>query len=208
MRPILTAALLLVGCASTPPLPPPYQPVPLSQRVAASVESLIGFGSAMPITSDCYLTAWHVVSITNEWGVVEAIRPELIWVNGKNVKEVIHLGEHDAAILVMEEPHLETPWRVDVRAPRPAEDVAASGWGNRQHWWSRGLATRDKHRVSVCVWPGDSGGAILDAEGDILGIIVAKWQPAHHSIIEPVVDLIYHIPLSILSEMSFDTLRT
>lgn len=200
MKLILTAALLLVGCASNP-----NPPIQLSERAASLVETDFGYGSAWPITSDCYLTAWHVVSITNDRSLTEeGYEPSTVFVAGTPVLQIIRIEGLDAALLVMASEHGQEPWRLDTRSLRPAEDIFISGWGHGMLWWSRGLGTNQAHRVSVCIAPGDSGGPVLDVEGDVVGIIIGKYTPQHHTVILPIADIVSRIPDHVMRGVHLD----
>jgi hypothetical protein len=196
------AVALVAACASAPPA---YQPVPLRDRVACKVEVDLGFataqGSCAPITANAYLTAAHVVDAARfaEMGL-EMVG---VCVDGLKVAEIILLEGLDAAVLVMEAPHGKAPWRLDVRSIAPAEDVAVSGWGLGEHWWSRGLGTLDPRRLSIPIINGDSGGPVLDADGDIVGIMVARNPEAgHHTYIVPITDILAKFPEKMLQDLA------
>ena len=90
------------------------------------------------------------------------------------------LGQLDAAILVYPDGHGLEPWQLDVRTIEAAEPVYASGWGVGLHWWSQGLGTMDPFRLSLTIAPGDSGCPVLDADMEVVGIVVARGVYANH----------------------------
>lgn len=170
--------------------------VELNYLDAAGIEQPYASGSAAPITADTYLTAAHVVEAPF-WMESPVVR-----VNGSAVDYVTLLGDLDAALLVMLQPHGEQVWRADNRVLEPAEEVSISGWGYGAHWWSRGFATVDSDRLSITVAPGDSGCPVMDADMDIVGIIVAKdRRVGHHTYIVPITAIIAEIPMKVIAEM-------
>lgn len=195
--------LTALSCAALHPAP-----TQLSERVgalvelnyldAAGIEQKYTSGSAAPITPDTYLTAAHVVEAPG-W-----MRDPVIRVNGSAVDYFTVLGDLDAAFLVMLQPHEEEVWTVDARALEPAEVVYVSGWGLGEHLWSRGYASLDQDRISMTVSPGDSGGPVMDADMDILGIVVTKYRGvAHHTGIVPIQAIIAELPTKVVTQMRF-----
>lgn len=175
MKTLLTCLLLTLAasCCSVGPLD-------LSTRQSVLVDSPTSTGSGFPFTEDSYLTAWHVVMY---W------TPESITVDGVAVESFTHIAGQDAVILHMAEPHGYTPWPLDVRELLPGERVYLSGWGVGVHWWSEGFATNDRDRLSLNVAPGDSGGPVMDADGDVVGIVVRRGNANHHCWFIPLTDL-------------------
>ena len=181
MKTIL-ATLMLLACST---LPPTMQDV-LQARVTFKVERIDGgSGCGFPISGTEILTAWHVV---------EGLPAHCVSVMGLYPTKIEQVGELDAAILTFPEANFQA-WPLDNRAVSPAETVYASGHGAGFHWWSRGLGTLDPTRVSLDIAPGDSGGALLDSEGDVLGILVARGYYAnHHCYIVPITEVIANLP--------------
>lgn len=167
----------------------------LVSRHAAFVETSMGSGSGFPISDRAYLTAWHVV---------EGCRAEDVLVDGLQVLEIIRVGELDAAVL-MTVAHGQEPWPMADRAPRPGERVYKSGFGQGAHWWTEGLGTEDPQRVAIDIFPGDSGGPLFDADGEVVGIVVAMGASRlgmilHHCWIVPMDEILAAMPPGVLGE--------
>jgi S1-C subfamily serine protease len=177
-RLIATIALALSSCASSPHVTLQDQ---LAAHVSAKVDTWTGSGSGFPISETELVTAWHVVF---------DVAPAGITVNGLHPASVERLGQLDAAVLVFPDGHGLEPWELDVRVIEPAEPVYASGWGVGLHWWSEGLGTLDAHRLSLTIAPGDSGCPVLDADMEVIGMVVARgvYGP-HHCFIVPITDI-------------------
>lgn len=192
LKAILLLAGLLSACAS-PDLPEIRRPIRLTDRHSMLVSSFLATGSASPITPNVYLTAAHVV---------ENVQPQQVRVDGQTVQAIILLDGLDAALLVMATDHGHGAWPVDVRQLRPAEPVSVAGYGAGLFWWSQGLATDDPSRISVPVAPGDSGCPVLDADGDIVGIVVARGVLAnHHTWIVPITAIVAALPAFVLADL-------
>ena len=193
-RNLLGVALILgsVACVSTSRCP---QELLLNSRHAARVDNPLGLGTAFPISDTAWLTAMHVV---------EGWEPNLISVDGFVVKEVIPLGELDAAVLITE-PHGQTPWPLADRDARPGERVFKSGYGAGEHWWTEGIATEDSDRVAIDIFHGDSGGPLFSADGEVLGIVVTVGaygrggRILHHCGVVPMSEILPLIPDGILN---------
>ncbi len=171
----LLLLLLLTGCVSS---------FDLADRMSVKVETPISTGTAWPLTDTSFVTAWHVVA---RW------QPDKVTAAGLQVKSYLKIPGQDAVILWMEEPHGYTPFPIDVRELLPGERVYLSGWGVGLHWWSEGFATNDQNRLSLTIAPGDSGGPVMDADGEVIGIVVAVGVYAqHHAWIIPLTDLGLH----------------
>jgi hypothetical protein len=165
----------------------------LRDQVSAKVEVRTIFGtasgSAVPITDQIYLTCAHVV---------QGMDALSVFVDDAQCAGIIYLKDIDAALLVMMEPHGKKPWRLDNRAVEPCEDVAVSGWGLGRHTWSKGLGTQEARRLSITIIFGDSGCPVLDADGDVVGIICAIDRRAvHHAFFVPMTEILPLLPESV-----------
>jgi S1-C subfamily serine protease len=168
----------LSSCASAPQLTIQAH---LQAHVALFVDTWTGSGSGFPMSSTEVITAWHVVA---------GVPPSGITINGLHPITSERLGELDAALLTFAEPHGLEPWILDVRPVEPAEPVWCSGWGVGLHWWSEGLGTLDPFRLSLLIAPGDSGCPVLDADMEVIGIVVARGVYSnHHTWIVPITEI-------------------
>ena len=175
MKSLLLVLLVLAACASCP-----EKGFDLADRMSMKVETPISLGSAWPLTEDSFITAAHVVG---GWP------PGMVTVNGLPVESFELILGQDAVILHMATPHGYTPWPIDVRELLPGERVYKSGWGQSRHWWSEGFATNDQDRLSLDICPGDSGGPVLDSDGEVIGMIVGIGKADHHAWIIPLTEL-------------------
>ena len=189
-RTLIFCALILGSCVATPSHP---EEALLNSRHAAFVETPVGTGSGFPITATAYLTAWHVV---------EGWDAEFVMVDGNQVLEVIRVGDLDACVLVTA-PHGREPWPLADRAPRPGERVYKSGYGQGLHWWTEGIATEDRERVAIDIFPGDSGGPLFSEDGEVVAIVVAVGTSRmgailHHCWVVPMDDILAQMPPGVL----------
>ena len=185
-RIVTVGALILGSCVATQTHPIEEL---LTSRHAALVETPFSTGSAFPITDTSWLTAWHVV---DGWAA------ENVSVDGFVVLEITRLGELDAALLLTV-PHGREPWPLADRAPRPGERIYKSGYGQGLHWWTEGLGTEDPHRAALDIFPGDSGCPIFDANGRVVGIVVAvgasrRGTIEHHCWLVPMSEIMPEFP--------------
>lgn len=170
---IVAATLACVSC--------PKQGFDLADRMSMRVDNPLSTGTAWPLTEDSFLTVWHAV---DGWP------PVSITVNGLQVESFTRIPDQDAVILHMAEPHGYTPWPWEARELLPGERVYLSGWGVGVHWWSEGFATNDRDRLSLNSAPGDSGGPVMGADGDVVGIVWGRGTAGnHHCYFIPLTDL-------------------
>ena len=175
---ICALAFLIVSCHSARPISLQAQ---LASHVALFVSTWTGTGSGFPLSTTEVITAWHVVDGMPLRGVTVA---------GQHPITIDRLGSLDAAVLTFADPVTQTPWTLDVRPVEPAERLWCSGWGSGHHWWSEGLGTIDPDRLSLTIAPGDSGCPVLDADMEVIGIVVARGVLAdHHCIIVPITEI-------------------
>jgi hypothetical protein len=180
------ALAVLTACASPAPAP---EPVALHQRVSHLVEVFangreFATGTGQPIGPDLFLTADHVVAPPR----YDPFAAMSFQIEGLPVVEVIHLEGLDAALLRTERPHGLEVWPLDARPIVPGEELMLTGWGYGTHRFSRHYGCLEQTCSSGPCAPGDSGGALLDADGDIVAIVVAistRRFAGHHSHVVP-----------------------
>lgn len=181
---LLTLSVLLSGCASPAPI---VEPVTLAQRVSCWVEitvdgTFLSGGTANPIGPDSFLTAAHVVEDI-PW------LEETITVSGHVVVEVTFLEGLDAAIIRTAGPHGIPAWPMDDRNITVGEHLVLSGWGYGDFRFKDHRGCLNPEHSSGMLAPGDSGGALLDDDGDIVAIVVAvdtRRFASHHAYIVPI----------------------
>lgn len=190
MRPLARAAqaavmsLALAGCAA-PALLPPIQ-APAAAYAAWELRCGPVRASAVPVacaslpgglSEVVFLTARHAVGHG----------PMSVVLRGSRLDHGVVLAAHpelDAALIAFAAP---LPIRTIEMRGSPArigEDawVAGYGGGTSDLWVSRGVVSA-RNRASVQIVPGDSGGAVLDAAGALLGIVSTvnvhrvPWSP-------------------------------
>lgn len=184
---------LLTACAFAPE-PARIPRIELHQRVSNMVElhlgeAFLGSGTAQPVGPDLFLTAFHVVRM-DDWISVSNL--VTVTVDGRLVVEIIRVGDLDAALLRVAEPHGLPVWPLDARAIVPGEELTLTGWGYGEHRFSRHFGCVSQNCSSGQIAPGDSGGALLDSDGDIVAIGVAvstRRFADHHAYIVSAVDI-------------------
>jgi len=189
-RIVIVGALILGSCVATQQHP---EEALLNSRHAALVETPFSMGTGFPITDEAWLTAWHVV---------EGWDAEDVTIAGFAVLEIKRCGDLDTCVLITAL-HGRTPWPLADRLARAGERVYKSGYGQGLHWWSEGLATEDGERISLDMFPGDSGGPVFDARGDVLAIIVAVGMSRsgtieHHCWVVPMVAILDAMPEGVM----------
>jgi len=168
----LLPLLLLAACAPQP------------GKQSLLVWTPTGTGSAWPITETEFLTAWHVVEGS-----------AFVTVGGIMIDEITQLPDIDGALLRVEEGHGFRPWPIDEDPLRGGEELLLTGWGGGLHWFTRGLAAGPR-RASISIAPGDSGGPLLDWQGEVRGIVVGQgFKAQHHTWLIPIGDLMDAIRL-------------
>jgi len=198
---LMVAALLLAACVGTttvgtvPKQSKPYAPSYLRgfTRISDAEEPAIGrilrydgalIGSGTLISSTHVLTAGHVVDDTDAY-----------WFETNGVKhciEQIHMhplykiGQHivvDAAVLILYEPCDETPVCLESADLRRGELLTVVGHGGSFRKKSNlgvftyyGTLMEDPFNLKMLcyegtVWFGDSGGAVLNFRGNLVGVV-------------------------------------
>jgi hypothetical protein len=163
------------------------------------------------IEADRVLTAHHCVSARSRQGEMlpEDVKPEAIRVElgGEDlpwgevgVRAIVAptcghaAGDGDLAVLVLTRPlvGLETrPARID-SGPSPKESIQPIGFGrcalsdDALHRRTRATATVDtiseaRFRANASICPGDSGGPVVSANGEVVGVISAAVMDADES---------------------------
>ncbi len=188
MRSVLLAAVLALPACSSP-----EAAIREASASVVQVESTLGYGSGVIVYSEPHwmggyrvliLTAGHVIDdALGEFDLV-ARHPEL-----------------DAALI---EAHSDVPVTVvplRLTELRFAEDLWKVGYGHGEFWVSRGCASAPD-RASTPLHPGDSGGAILDSQGRLVGLVTQMgMQVSPRSGVEvPANSLCWFIPILDLGE--------
>lgn len=142
-------------------------------------------GSGVLIAPDAVLTAGHCVDGETP--------PEYFVTNGqcyRIFKIIVHplykvegVMLFDVAILILEEPCSEPPLAISSTMPKRYDRITTIGWGggikkisNPDTFWHYGILTDDPLyfrflTLDGTVWFGDSGGAVTNSEGQLVGII-------------------------------------
>jgi len=163
------------------PAADPLAAVRASAQHVALVDGWMGSGSGFPVATvggrTAYLTAGHVVRTAGPHSVVladgrslpivrmdlppdQSLDAGLVWVDG--VESVIGIGP----------------------APAPLARVWSAGWPQGvalvlSEGYEAGSIVRRPTGLGACsamVCHGSSGGAVLDAEGHAVGIVVQLWE--------------------------------
>lgn len=134
----------------------------------------IGNGSAVYINNSLFLTANHVVDTENAaFFLKRNNQPELY------STEVIYESDYDLAILRC--PTLHVPYvQISGTAAKLADTVFSFGYFNTELTFNKGVVRSTKGDVfqaSTSIWYGASGGAILNENLELVGIITAMWSP-------------------------------
>lgn len=169
---VLGASMLLTGgCATMSPTKEPPPPSPL--RGVVRVATPEGFGSGFFVTPHLVVTAAHVLG-THALAVVQAAgglpRPAA----------AVHVDPRlDVALLVVREPG--TPLPVRVTPLLDGEPVAAVGYPQGRATLALQTGTVRAILPAVLehdalIAPGSSGGPLLDAAGQVVGINAALVQ--------------------------------
>lgn len=107
--------------------------------------------------------------------------------SGVGAHVVLHVVPHprvDLAVLVLSTPATAEPLRLDCRPPVLGEPIRilgyTLGWSEQVNSWGRvgsnPISYAGRNVLSVAdlvVNPGQSGGPVLDADGEVIGIVVA-----------------------------------
>jgi hypothetical protein len=192
---LILTTLLPLACAGEKTLPtPPQKLTPLYLKGFKIIDdaetSAIGkileydgdiIGSGALISSTHVLTAAHVVDNT-----------EAYWFETKGVKYCIKetyihplssIMLVDAALLVLDEPCAEPSVTIRSTSLIRGENLTVVGYGGgirkRSNFgilWYYGTLIEDPFNLKMLcyegtVWFGDSGGAVLDSQGNIVGIV-------------------------------------
>ena len=192
--------LILIGLATT--VKPSFD---VTRSFASISRSIVvveiadtgGYGSGTIIESKILFDdSWLITILTAKHVVVDAENNYIVpRVNGVDGIVVNAHATMDVAIIafVMDGPMQPIPL---IRPTEIEMGETLYGMGNgasKQIWLTQGIAT-SKNRGGFAA-PGDSGGAMLDDMGQLIGVIVAVdnlgWDGLvlHHTYIEPIADM-------------------
>ena len=178
---ILLSLLALAACAG-----------PAPDRISAQlnvwrIETTRGSGSGSPIRQTpphiWFLTAKHLEPST-EWSATTTTT---------TLKDGAVIRRHPTEdVMIIAFPNTNTNTNIPIHHPRfdPLElgtVVYGSGWAHRYHWLTHGIVSGPQ-RVTCPIAPGDSGGALLDAQGYLIGVLVARLSrhDAHMGVVVPI----------------------
>lgn len=163
--------------------PVPQQPHPAVVRVIAPEDNGSSLGSGTLIdVRDGYglvVTNWHVVR--DATGPIEVRFP-----GGHISRGVVHKvdSDWDLAAVAIEAPPGVAPVRLAARPPREGEPLTIAGYGSGAYRAQTGtctqfLAPSPRHpfemvEVNVPARQGDSGGPILNASGELAGVLFGE----------------------------------
>jgi S1-C subfamily serine protease len=197
---LVMAALLLAACVSTTSVAPLSQQeiqrpsflrgfTEISNAEEPAVGRILGangalIGSGVLVSPTHVLTAYHVVDVEREY-VFEA-NSKQYRVAHKHVHPMSKVADSilvDLAILELSEPCTESPVSLGSVALRRGEPLTVVGHGggyrkrsNTDVFFYYGTLIEDPiYLKMLCyegtIWFGDSGGAVLDFQGKLVGIV-------------------------------------
>lgn len=142
-------------------------------------------GSGVLIAPNAVLTAGHCVD--GETPPEYFVTDEQCYRISKTVLHPLYKVEgvmvFDAAILILGEPCLLSPIGISPTMPKRYDWITTIGWGggikkisNPDTFWHYGILTDDPLyfrflTLDGTIWFGDSGGAVVNSEGQLVGII-------------------------------------
>jgi uncharacterized protein len=159
--------------------PKPHEPGPQDEQVPAA-RQMQGYGTGFFITSDGYLlTAYHVVK------GADSVK---VWKDGASIpSRIIRVdAANDIALLKADVTGVEALSVKSSLDVRSGQEVFTLGFPNVELQGSEAKYTQGHvsslsgigddprlFQISAAVQPGNSGGPLLDAEGQVVGLIVA-----------------------------------
>lgn len=198
MRRLLILALLCMaggGCTTAP--------VAYSRAHAVVTVWMMRttFGSGSAVVIDCRptdtgyrvtaLTAKHCLRLRDINGFTIMLQQGAQALAGGEV--VAMHPQHDVALVAFASPDPVPVVRLATVAPSVLDRLTVVGYagGRGNRWVAEGVAC-DEHRGTTPVAPGDSGGAVLNAAGELVGVIsgVNRLRSGehvnHHLHLEPI----------------------
>jgi hypothetical protein len=194
------AVAAIVGCQAAPPAERPQDIIPCVWMLrtpmgsgSATVISCVPEGEHWVVT---LITAKHVIQMYQALPnyTLSIMREGQQHAGG--VVKAVH-GSLDVALV---------QFRVDVPLPvartsyaslKPFSDVFGCGYAARHFWVSQGLVC-DKGRATIMAAPGDSGGAVFNGRGELVGVISRVNMMRHNRAM--VHHHVHFVPLSALHE--------
>lgn len=142
----------------------------LSPHVKVTYGEKKGHGSATHIGNGYFLTAAHVIK-EGELPLLDGVVSEVLWVN----------NEYDVALLRSDARDMEAA-TLDCREPEVGEEIALYGnplnlnsvttWGQVSGKARAVGPWGSVNPINAAIAPGMSGGALIDDDGDLVGINV------------------------------------
>lgn len=176
----IAAALLLLsaGCLSTVDEPSTRSSVPTEAQKVWWISSGNGGGTGVPVLSVLmpnggwkvyFLTARHVAENLDPNALVASQESGWMILGGKI--EGLHPTE-DAAVMSFESRFSVPTIKIRTSPVEFGEQLFGAGYGagQGQLWLTQGLACSPS-RSTTPVCPGDSGGAVLDQNGELVGLL-------------------------------------
>lgn len=156
-------------------------PTPMTVLIQSTCSDGIGIGMGIPIGPDRVLSAGHVVRCH------DGSDPEMIVVGDETYGVTSRAKDADLAIITAEVNRPFALWAIPVLdKPRLGAEVCSwksIGVSPLVFWCGRASGTDDDGHLIVAmrVRPGNSGSPIYDADGNLIGVLVA-YSPGNEDI--------------------------
>lgn len=144
------------------------------QEHVGRLENALSIGAAVEVAPNLLLTAAHVAA-------------------GQGLKH----PTLDIALVAMPLPGVRSFAILSARLPKEGERLRVIGFGGGQQtrWTSEGMQSSVKGECSCDAWFGDSGGAVVDERGYVVGILSGIYQDhgvtiPHHVVYVPIADAV------------------
>lgn len=164
---ILLPVLLFFGLVSATPIPPavaaPFNTAPIVQLVCEKA-----LGTAVKVGDDKYVTAAHVVAGTG-----------LCTIGGVPIRDVQISSSQDYA--EFRGPFAKIRAKFRCRPFHSGEEYLAMGYAmgapfiTFSPWTASHFQIEDKQVFTGEAIPGMSGGAVIDQDGRVIGIVNQRW---------------------------------